>query len=38
LNRFFGFAIIAQNGTRYAEDERTVSFKQYGQGIVAAPA
>jgi hypothetical protein len=38
LNRFFGFAIIAQNSTRYAEDEGTVSFKQNGQGVVAAPA
>jgi len=38
LNRFFRFAIIPQNGTGYAEDESTVSFKQHGQGIVAAPA
>jgi hypothetical protein len=38
LNCFLGFAIIAQNRTRYAEDESTVSFKQNGQGIVAAPA
>jgi hypothetical protein len=38
LDRFLGFAIIAQNSTRYAEDESTVSFKQNGQCIVAAPA
>ncbi|MGA9303766.1 MAG: hypothetical protein WBW31_00040 [Candidatus Sulfotelmatobacter sp.] len=38
LNRFLGFAIIAQNSTRYSEDERTVPFKQNGQCIVAAPA
>jgi hypothetical protein len=38
LNRFLCFAIIAQNSTRYSEDESTVSFKQNGQGIVAAPA
>jgi hypothetical protein len=30
LDRFLGFPIIAQNGTRYAEDESTVSFKQNG--------
>jgi hypothetical protein len=38
LDRFLGFAIIAQNSTSYAEDESTVSFKQNGQCIVAAPA
>jgi hypothetical protein len=38
LDSLFGFPVIAQNGTRYAEDESTVSFKQNGQGIVAAPA
>jgi len=38
LNRFLCFAIIAQNSTRYSEDESTVSFKQNGQCIVAAPA
>jgi len=38
LNRFLCFAIIAQNSTRYSEDESTVSFKQNGQGIIAAPA
>jgi len=38
LNRFLGFAIIAQNSTRYAEDESTVSFKQNSKCIVAAPA
>jgi len=37
LNRFLCFAIIAQNTTRYAEDESTVSFKQNGQCIVASP-
>jgi hypothetical protein len=38
LNRFFGFAIIAQDSTCYAEDQGTVPFKQNGQGIIAAPA
>ncbi|MGA8732872.1 MAG: hypothetical protein WB558_03025 [Terriglobales bacterium] len=36
LNRFFGFAVITQNRTRYSEDESIVSFKQNGQCIVAA--
>jgi len=38
LNRFLGLTIVAQNSTCYAEDESTVSFKQNGQCIVAAPA
>jgi hypothetical protein len=38
LDRLFGFSIISQNSTRYAEDESTVSFKQNGQCIVATPA
>jgi hypothetical protein len=38
LDRLFGFAVIAQNSTRYAEDQSTVPFKQNSQSVITASA